>query len=382
MKKTKKIISLILAVLMMLSVVPIQGLAADEPILEKIEIADTAPISYSDIESRGGADYMGMDTDRLYDISGWYPYGYKLYFSDGQVLNTLDNKYGEELEPYGLTGYYVETLFSRKVCLEAIEKGYPTVKVTVKVNLYKVSGEEEIKEFELDRTITKSIVKSVNLIGDMPVYFDDYSFRESLYGRDFEVEFYDGKKEIITFDGYLGYDYVYPLYHEERQEIDGATGETVFYRDLEFHFIDDEYRAATERIDCPFEKIEIINYKFDRQADLSSVKYKVTYKDGRTAEKKESFDVTVDITSARTIGTVEGYPIYAFLNIEETDYTLELSAGYNIWNIKDSKNGEMRDICKCICHKNGILYLIGFFVIVFWRALNSHIKCDCGHKHY
>lgn len=378
----KKIISLILAVLMLLSVVPMQIFAAGEPILESVEVVDTTPISYKHIQTQGSSYYVGMDTDSLYDISDEYSYNYKLYFANGQVLNTADNIYGDELAPYGLTGYYVETLFSRKACQEAIEKGYPTVKVTVKVNLYKLSGEYEYKEFEVDRAITESIVKSINLIGDIPDCFDNYNFRDSLYGREFEIEFYDGRKEILAFNNYLGSYYINSLYQVGRQETDNETGKTVFYRDVEMYFIDGMYRVASEKIVRVFEKIDIIDYKFDSNINLKSIKYKVTYQDGRTVVKNESFDVAVSISGEEIIGAVDGYPIYALLNVEETDYTLELSAGYEVWNVRDIAEGETRDICKCICHKNGILYLIGFFVIAFWRALSLYSYCDCGNRHY
>ena len=378
----KKIISLILAVLLLLSVVPMQIFAAGEPILESVEVVDTTPISYKHIQTQGSSYYVGMDTDSLYDISDEYSYNYKLYFANGQVLNTADNIYGDELAPYGLTGYYVETLFSRKACQEAIEKGYPTVKVTVKVNLYKLSGEYEYKEFEVDRAITESIVKSINLIGDIPDCFDNYNFRDSLYGREFEIEFYDGRKEILAFNNYLGSYYINSLYQVGRQETDNETGKTVFYRGVEMYFIDGMYRVASEKIVRVFEKIDIIDYKFDSNINLKSIKYKVTYQDGRTVVKNESFDVAVGISGEEIIGAVDGYPIYALLNVEETDYTLELSAGYEVWNVRDIAEGETRDICKCICHKNGILYLIGFFVIAFWRALSLYSYCDCGNRHY
>ena len=378
----KKSISLILAVLLLLSVVPMQIFAAGEPILESVEVVDTTPISYKHIQTQGSSYYVGMDTDSLYDISDEYSYNYKLYFANGQVLNTADNIYGDELAPYGLTGYYVETLFSRKACQEAIEKGYPTVKVTVKVNLYKLSGEYEYKEFEVDRAITESIVKSINLIGDIPDCFDNYNFRDSLYGREFEIEFYDGRKEILAFNNYLGSYYINSLYQVGRQETDNETGKTVFYRDVEMYFIDGMYRVASEKIVRVFEKIDIIDYKFDSNINLKSIKYKVTYQDGRTVVKNESFDVAVGISGEEIIGAVDGYPIYALLNVEETDYTLELSAGYEVWNVRDIAEGETRDICKCICHKNGILYLIGFFVIAFWRALSLYTYCDCGNRHY
>lgn len=378
----KKIISLILAVLMLLSVVPMQIFAAGEPILESVEVVDTTPISYKHIQTQGSSYYVGMDTDSLYDISDEYSYNYKLYFANGQVLNTADNIYGDELAPYGLTGYYVETLFSRKACQEAIEKGYPTVKVTVKVNLYKLSGEYEYKEFEVDRAITESIVKSINLIGDIPDCFDNYNFRESLYDRDFEIEYFDGRKETLTFKEYLGSYYINSLYQEGKEEIDPATGNAVYYRDVQMYFIDGVYCVASEKIDRVFKKIDIIDYKFDSNINLKSIKYKVTYQDGRTVVKNESFDVAVGISGEEIIGAVDGYPIYALLNVEETDYTLELSAGYEVWNVHDIAEGETRDICKCICHKNGILYLIGFFVIAFWRALSLYTYCDCGNRHY
>ena len=82
------------------------------------------------------------------------------------------------------------------------------------------------------------------------------------------------------------------------------------------------------------------------------------------------------------IGEIDGYPVKAQLNMYATEYDLELSAGYDIWGVSDSVTGESRDICKCICHKNGFLYFISIFVIAFWRTLNSNIRCVCGYQHY
>ena len=246
----------------------------------------------------------------------------------------------------------------------------------------KVSGEEVVKEFEMERTVTDRIVNSINLIGDVPVYFDDYSFTNSFYGKKFEVEYYNGKKEVLTFNGYLGTASIYKIYNEEREEFDEITGEKVFYRDIELYFIDGTYCVATERIDSPFEKIDIIDYKFDSDVNLKSIKYKVTYKDGRKIEKNDKFEYAEDLSDRNIIAEIDGYPIKVQLDMYETEYALEMSVGYDIWEICDRDAGESRDICRCICHKNGILYLIGFFVIVFWRSLSLHTYCDCGHKHY
>lgn len=380
MKKTKKIISFILAVIMVMSLVPMQIFADEELILEKVEVADDVPISYYRILYHGGADYMGTDFDRLYDISGWHRYNYKLYFSNGLVLETVESSY-DDLLSYGITSYYVETIFNRNECETAILEGYPTVKVTVKVHMTKTSGEEEIKEFELDRAITERIVKSIKLIGDVPVYTDDYSFREAFYGREFEVEFYDGSKKVLTFDGYLGTDYISTIYHEEREEIDEVTGEKVFYRDVEFHYIDGMYCAASEKIDCPFEGIEIIDYKFDRNVDLKSLEYKIAYKNGKTVKDKISFEVAENVSNETVIGEIDGYPLKVRLWADGADYQFKLSAGYDIWGIEGFSTGETREICKCICHKNGILYFLSLFVIAFWKTLNMNTSCKCGYVH-
>ena len=385
MKKSKKVISLILAVIMIMSAVPMQIFAADEPIVERVEVADTTPISNYDIQSKGWSD---RDKMPLYDIHySLYRYDYKLYFSNGKIIDTREYISYDDLLLCGITDCYVSTYVSGPECQKAIDEGIPTVKVTVSVSMTKTSGEEVVEEFEVERIITDKIVKSIKLLGDIPVFFEQITYKYSFYDRQFEVEFYDGRKEVLTFDGDLGGISVYDIYSEEREEVDEITGEKIFYRDIKFDFIDGNYCAATERLDSPYEKIEIVDYKLDKEAQLQSIEYKVTYKDGKTIKNTKNFEESIDLVDVTisysvVVDSIDGYPIRAQLNLSETDYTLELSAGYDVWNVRDIDEGETRDICKCICHKNGIMYLIAFFVIVYWRALSRNIYCDCGHKHY
>lgn len=382
MKKTKKTLSLILVVIMLLSVVPMQIFAVG-PTLEKVEVANNLPISNNDVQANQWYNPEYPDKNVLSSLGSDYMYSYNLYFSNGCVINTYEGAYPHELLLCGISDYNAITFIDLDACQKAIDDGKDTVKVTVSVRLTKIGGKEEIKEFEIDHAITEGIVKNIKLIGDIPECDNDYYvLQNALEGRQFEVEYYDGKKETLTLkDGCFGVDCIY-VRGETNEVIDEVTGEKKYYRSIKLEYIDWSSEVAKEEIECPFESIEIIDYKFNKKAQLESVTYKITYKDGRTVENTKTFDTPLYIADKVLIDTVDGYPIKAFLYVYETQYVFELIAGYDIWNISDGDDGEAKDVCNCICHRNGFLYLISLFLIRIWKIFKTNMICQCGNNHW
>ena len=129
MKKFKQIFSLILAMLMLITAVPMQSFAAFDffyPTVDKIEYAkDVKPLSYKEIIAQS------KESDDGY-VYNFFDAGYNVYFSDGKKFENVN---------YSIMGYKgVEVIVLTEVinvaeCTEAINQGKTTVNVDVNVSV-------------------------------------------------------------------------------------------------------------------------------------------------------------------------------------------------------------------------------------------------------
>ena len=124
MKKMKKTISLILAVIMMLSVVPVQGFALFEnlqnPRIADAEFIDKRPVSAQDVYDAAGDS---NNNDFQYIGYGW-KYEYMVYLSDGTEIKVVDD-YGSINEKDKFEVIAISANSSIELLLEQIKEFKP-----------------------------------------------------------------------------------------------------------------------------------------------------------------------------------------------------------------------------------------------------------------
>lgn len=389
MKKMKKTISFIIAVVMMLSVVPVQTLAAS-PTLEKVEFIDNTPISNQYIQYVAELNPELGKKQLLYEVGNDYKYYYKLYFSNGRTLNTLEGNYQDEYWACGIKWYHVETYVDVAACQKAIDEGRSTVKVTVSVELDKLIGKDETVSFEVEKEIVEGYVKSVKLIGDMPenIGYDGY-IADDLDGREVEIEYYDARKEIkkIVCEDEEDTPFCYiddesaSLYYFETVISDNVP-EAVYIKGISIDYLDVYTEIVRIEKTCPFQRIELLDYKLDGAGGLAEVTYRLTCNDGRVIEKTCSVNGPKDEYGHVVIDTVDGYDVVVYLDAESTYYDVVIEIE-DMWRIVDWIDGDsMEKLCNCICHKNGILYIFGFIMTKIWKLLRINEYCKCGAEHW
>ncbi len=388
MKKMKKSISLILALIMIFSVAPLQCFAVG-PTLEKVEFIDNTPISvqyYQDAFSNGDEYY---DQLTLYSVEEDYRYDYKLYFSNGRTLSTEGN-FTEEYVLCGVDDYYIETYINRDDFLKAVDEGKSTVKVTVCVEIDRIIGQNETYKFEIEKEMAEGYVKSVRLIGDMPGGLSVGGYvADEFNGRDVEVEYYDGRKEVHkivceeeeTCFCYID-DKLAIMFYFEDDYFNEETNQSVYVKGLTLDYLDFDSEIVREETICPFSFIELLHYRTNGKGSLTEVTYRLVCEDGRVIEKTCKPDGRKDKYGRLIIDTVDGYNVLAYLRVDSTYYNacVELE---DFWRVSDwTDSEEAREICDCICHENGFKYLISFILIKIWKLFRVKEICQCGCQHW
>ncbi len=389
MKKMKKTISFILVVIMLLSVLPMQIFAAG-PTLEKIEFIDNTPISNQYIQYVAALNPELGKKQSLYEVGNAYKYYYKLYFSNGRTLNTFEGNYTDEYWACGIKDYNVETYVDATACQKAIDEGRSSVKVTVCVELDKLLGKNETLSFEVEKEIVEGYVKSVKLIGEMPKNLR-YSggIANKLNGRDVEIEYYDGRKEIqkiVCIDAentsfcHIGDESASLQYFADTIYEDGK--EPVYIKGVMIDFLDANTAIVREEVVCPYEKIEFVDYKIEGKGNVTEVTYRLTYKDGKVIEKTCKPDGTKNYYDQLIIDTVDGYDVVVELMVHSTYYYLYIEIG-DVWSVRHWINGrDAREVCNCLCHEYGFKYFIGYILVKIWKLFRINEYCDCGYQHY
>ncbi len=388
MGKMKKTISFILIVFMLLSVVPVQIFAAG-PTLEKVEFIDNTPISNQYIQNCYALNPDTNVQQILYSVSSDYEYYYKLYFSNGKTLDTQNGNYPDEYWLCGINHYFVTTYVDAAACQKAIDEGKSTVKVKVCVELDKLVGKDETLSFEVEKEIVPGYVKSIKLIGDIPkgLGYGEY-IAEKFNGREVEIEYYDGRKEIAEIvckekDTPFCYinDELASLLYVEYSDYDEESGESFYYKSLRIDYLDIETDMAKVETKCPFEEIKLLDYKFDGKGNLTEVTYRLTCKDGRVIEKTCSVNGTKGEYGQVVIDTVDEYDVVVYLYMTSTyyDVVIEIEDFRGVFDYVDGSDAT--DACDCICHKNGIMYIFGFIMVSIWKLfrINQYCKCNASH---
>lgn len=389
MKKMKKTLSIVLVVIMLISSVPMQSSALFEwiwPKVVKVELVNNVPISNKYVQN---SDSWFVSTDAyIYDI-GEENQIYKLYFSNGRTVE-IDN--GELYGTDFLSGVlYAGTVVrvNREECAKAIAEGKNTVNVSISVVVYYLNDNFKLYNFDIEKEIVNEIVTSVELIDTMPESYDEEYPEKSFVGKKFEVVYKDGGKEILALedkgdDGYyLGKEPVLMWYGQDSY-VDNLTGETVFFEGIQFDYIDETVILDKTLLPCPYSNFEITDYKLNGKGGVTSVTYKLTYKDGSVIEKTCNFDEPIDDDSYIVIDTVDGNDIKLGVFAWSTDeYGIQSWIGYEIWDLYVELEGDIVDFCDCRCHKDGILNNIVYnFLCIIWQIFRIKEYCQCGIYHW
>lgn len=386
MKKFRKTLSLILAVVMIISAVPLQSLALFDILflkVEKVEITSDIPLSYKEISNYLDGDYTGI---QMFD--GSYEYTYKIYFTNGLVVDgTADSIDEPALRDYGIDSVYTHAYIAPSECKKAIEEGKSTVNVYFDICVTGKRGYNRYLEAKSELKIVNEIVKSVSLVGGMPESYDEDNIYDQLLGREIEIEYGDGRTEtqvINIKDGYycLG-DESIGLYYGAGTYRDEVTGENVYLYGLHIYYVDSHSVIADKAIPCPYKKVEIIDSKFDGKGLLTSVTYKLTYENGDTFEKTCILEKGFDTWDYGVIDTVDGNDVYVGFDIYDYDYLASIHVGYTVWNINGYFVGDAEDCCDCRCHEDTVLsVMIMTFFCTIWEVIGINEECQCGKYHW
>lgn len=390
MKKSKKIISFILAVVMILSVVPMQSLAAG-PTLEKIEFSDNVPVSNQMIQNRISPYDEVTESTRVHmehiDYDKYY-YDYNLYFSNGKVCDTADYYL---IYPLGIYNVYCYPEVSPLECQRAIDEGLPYVNVYVTVTVDKLIGADEEYEFVVQKEIVEGIVKDVRLVDSMPENYNEDNPGYDFIGKTFEVEFFDGTVEthkIIADEDFgdpcINDVWVYFKFLLEKEVNEEGVIEKLF-RTLSIDYLDINTVFYKEEVTLDYSDIKILDYKFDKKGGVTYIKYSLTHNDGSVIERECSFKKGIGANEYGKCDVVDGHNVGVYNSVEDEggryNY-LMLSIGYSEFNVEDTVMGKAKDCCNCICHKEGFLYVVSFFLIKIWSFFRIKEFCKCNSWHW
>ena len=286
MKKIKKTLSIILVTVLLISAVPMNGFALFDwiwPEVVKVELVNNVPLSNKHIQNMD--PFYGIEDVYIYDI-GTENQIFKLYLSNGKTIE-VDNYelFGTDLLS-GVLYAGVTTRVNKEECAKAIAEGRNKVNVKVTAVVYYLNDNFRLYSFDMEKEIVDEFVKDVKLIDPMPESINYNNPAESFVGKNFEVEYADGRKETLTFEdagdsGYfLGEENISVWYGEDTYK-DDITGENVYYEGLEFWYLDTLVILERKFLDNPYSTLEITDYKVNGEGGITELTYKLTYKDGR-----------------------------------------------------------------------------------------------------
>lgn len=393
MKKMKKTLSLILAVIILLTAVPVQGFALFEnlnPTVVKVEFADDLPVSNQAVQNSNNYMVDALGKTMVYGLGEGEMYDYKVYLSNGKVLEVKDGYYYEERPLINRIRYCSVVLLVDPVeCADAIAQGKETVTTEVMVLLSLKNDTLTTFEAELEKAIVPEVVKNVSLLDSMPEIGDDYNLTHYFEGKRFEVEYSGGEKKTYILERksgeyidefYLGDNVAY-IWGDIEGYTDEETGETGCAEKYIIEYIDAEVAFYEEKFPCPYEKIEILDYTVG-DCGVTGVTYMVTYKNGKTVGGTKTFDTIKESDGYVVIDKIGEDEITAYISCYEEDYYFGLWLGRYEWEMGASVEGETRDICGCLCHETGIKYLISVFLRRIWEVFGIKEYCECGSWHW
>ncbi len=387
MKKFKQIFSLILAVLMLITVVPLQSFAAFDflyPTVESIEYAgEIQPISYKGVLSDKWSEddeYVSLLDLNKYDVT----------LSNGKVIENTSFA-------TSIINRISSISFSESVkiadCKKAIVQGKSTVDVQVTVFVNYINYKYNYFTFTLQRPIVEEIVKNISFVDTLPEVTEDtyYNANFDFVGKKFEIEYADGTKKTATVEE-TEYSFLLDgkdisVIYDDNYYIDDATQQKVYYTGYTVEFVDAVTILDKKIHECNYSALEMLDYSFNDDGKLTSIKYRLTHNDGSKIEKTCSFD-PLGADEKIVIDTVDGYDIVADLYVSPSFFSqnsfsfVTISYGIGSWELRASDTiFDFTEICDCRCHKSGIIYIFNQIVFKLQEIFGKETECKCGAWH-
>ncbi len=384
----KKTIGLILAVIMIFSMVPVQVFAAS-PIPVRAEFTDKIPVSNRYVQN-AWVDENGMVELRDFDYMDKHEYESYVYFSNGASLSESGYSGFEKLQ-CGVKNFDISEYVNQQECQQAIDEGKSKVEVTVLVELERLNGQTESHKLVTEKEIAQAIITDIRLIDELPSSFNEKNIDEVFSGKKFEISYFDGRKEIheFTYEEEYEIGYIDELHADLRtyptKETNEVTGEEKGFINIDIEYVDAVVNLLKESFDCPYKSAEILDYEFDGKGGITDITYRLTYTDGRIVDRTCTFEKGVGANCDAVIDTVDDYEVVLQVYVSPLggdEYQMFLEVGYYEWSVGDAKYGDAKECCSCICHKDGLGYLFGLFLLKIWTLFRINQECRCNASHW
>lgn len=273
MKKTfKKTAAIILTVLMLMSIVPLQSFAAlslVNPEIKSVAFNEGVMISMKEIEKLhdySNEDIIVLQNDRApfsaMPASGFYYDNLIVSFSNGKTVE-LDRLFDDMPEVTSYSGPSFKVSYSD--CKKAIENGDSTVPVNVQLSISFERGKDKRFEGDVECKIVESYVKSIRTACELRPFHHKMYYWDYFEGMEMIIEYADGttKTAPITQGEHTGW--FGPLSLDGRPLVaesvytDGEFPEEMGST-VEFVYCDASIEVPVEVIDCPYRRIDLIDY--------------------------------------------------------------------------------------------------------------------------
>lgn len=390
MKMAKKILSIVLVVIMFMTAVPIESFAGAldwiRPFIYKVEFVDGNPLSNNYIQKDN--DMLDVDKAYIMPTDDIYNYILRLYFSNGRTVEISPQKpEGSDMASL-VSSVDMVMILDTAECQKATYMGEGIVDVKIDLVVNYLYGTPKEYSFKTQKPIVNQIVSNVRLIESMPYNYNTEWPYDDFVGKKFEVTYANGTKEILTFRNnsyYYGLEGTkVELRYGENKYIDKYTGELVYYKGLDIFFVDSFFPVERKNIPCPYKSLKVTDYELDGEGGLESIKFTLTYNNGKTVKKVGTFNTPLVYGSSQVIGKLDGYDVTVTIDSKDEDqYSIKTQIGYDIWEIESEVSGDFSDFCDCKCHKTG--WLRKFFHSIrnaFWKLFKKNEICQCGIVHW
>ena len=366
MNKLKKILSLVLVLIMLVSAMPMQSFALSlKPLkITGVEFANDNPISMKYVNANSGwGEKVSLEEDYFDTVDTFYDF--YVYFSDGDKV-----LYSEIYEKDEISGMSLPSLrVDYDECYNAILNDEETVNVYI--DLYLHTNKKDLTyECTLEKKIVPYIVRNMKPVSELPtqVYSDMYG-TEAFGGALFEVEYYGGTKEIVT----CGYG----------EGMVFAPGEYGFYESNSFAYLDAYYYHEYEKIDPLYTAVKIDDCEF-ADNKLKEVTFTLTKNDGTTEQYTRNLDIDINDYDYE-VEKINGYDVVIYYSNYWPTFTSdgEFKVSIYIGENSDEVVFEPEDVCSCkICHYKGIRYIYYYMIDQIWKLFRINQYCVCGSENW
>ncbi len=340
MKKTKKLLGVVLAVLMIMSVFSVNSFAIGlfkTPEIESVTFTDSNPISKKEMKAYFDEiqDYIDEMEEILGEDFDFGPmtfslstsnieYAMDVKFTDGTVTSIKNDDfyvaYGEDETPVAMIDAYITYEEYQNV----VNGKKKEIQINISVTSLSIGGKD--KSFTATKKAVSKIVESIEIVSGIPSeiyeFADFYDLNDAVFkikynGKDaknykMKLSFEEGGLPVYTLDGKTAYVYTYD-------------------NNIYVEFLDSVVEKKVKYKAEPFKKIEITDCVFDEETlTVKSLDYKVTFTNGKTKSYKYTAPEATaeqEILSYMDIGSVKGFYVlmsYTMFEVDEEALTIDL----------------------------------------------------------